>query len=203
MQSKCPQEHSERKMFSFWSKPIFSRLRILTDAFLNIQRKLFCQFCQYGIQRIHRNDWMKFLSNKELELFYRFRTLNEKSPQLLPENIVTVVEIVLRCPGYVFRLNNFFEKCAIFLSFSYFDWFSFIFAWFFVGRVCKTALYVPDELFKENCLVWDFFFQFFNRFRIWAKHFRSHGDNCAAALSKVHFFGARNKIKEILFWKKL
>ena len=145
-------------MFSFWSKPIFSRLRILTDAFLNIQRKLFCQFCQYGIQRIHRNDWMKFLSNKELELFYRFRTLNEKSPQLLPENIVTVVEIVLRCPGYVFRLNNFFEKCAIFLSFSYFDWFSFIFAWFFVGRVCKTALYVPDELFKENCLVWDFFF---------------------------------------------
>ena len=46
-----------------------------------------------------------------------------------------------------------------------------------------------------------FFFQFFNRFRIWAKTFRSYEENCAAALSKVHFFRQRNKTRRILFWK--
>ena len=54
-------------------------------------KKTICQFCQYGIQRIQRIDWMKFLSYKELELFYHFWTLNEKSLEFLPENFVTVV----------------------------------------------------------------------------------------------------------------
>ena len=69
----------------FAQNPFFSYLRTLTDAFLNTQRKHFCQFCQYGIQRIQKNDWMKFLSYKELELFYHLRTLNEKSLEFLPE----------------------------------------------------------------------------------------------------------------------
>ena len=99
-------------MFSFRSKLYFSRLRTLTDAFLNIQRKQFCPFCQNGIQRIQRNDRNKLLSYKELELFYHFRSLNEKSPQLLPENFVTVVKIVLKWSGYVFRLIFSMEKCA-------------------------------------------------------------------------------------------
>ena len=99
-------------MFSFWSKPFLSCLRTFADAFLNIQRKLFSQFCQYGIQRNQRNDWIKLLSYKELELFYHFRTLNEKPPQLLPGSFVTLVEILLRCPGYVFRLIYSIENCA-------------------------------------------------------------------------------------------
>ena len=99
-------------MFSFWSEPFFCCLRTFTDAFLNIHRRLFCQFCHYGIQRIQRNDWIKLLSYKELELFYHFRTLNEKSPQLLPGNFVTVVKNVLRCPSYVFRFVYSIEKCA-------------------------------------------------------------------------------------------
>ena len=112
MQSKCPHKHSEQKAFSFWSKPFFPCLRTFTDGFLNIQRKLFCQFCQYGFQCIQRNDWMKFLSYKDLELFYHLRTLNEKSPQLLPGNFVTVVKIVLRYPRSVFRLIYSIENCA-------------------------------------------------------------------------------------------
>ena len=117
----------------------FFRLRTLTDATLNNQRKLFCQFCQYGIQRIQRIDWMKFLSYKELELFYHFWTLNEKTLEFLPENFVTVVENVLACPGYVFPF--FLSKvCKFYLSFLYFDWFSFIFGRIFSSRVCKTAL---------------------------------------------------------------
>ena len=99
-------------MFSFWSKPFFSCLRTFTDAFLNIQRKLFCQFCQKGIQRIQRNDWIKLFSYKELEVFYQFRTLNEKSPELLPRNFVTVVTNVVRCTGFVFRLTYSIENCA-------------------------------------------------------------------------------------------
>ena len=106
-------------MFSFWSKPFFSRLRTLTDAFLKIQRKLFCQFCQYGIQRIQRNDWIKLLSYKELKLFYHFRTLNEKSPQLPPGNFVTVVKNVLRCPSYVFRFVYSIENCAFLCLFRF------------------------------------------------------------------------------------
>ena len=40
----------------------------------------------------------------------------------------------------------------------YFDWFSFIFGWTFLGRVCKTALYVPEDLFEAKRFVLDFFF---------------------------------------------
>ena len=69
----------------FLIKTIFSCLRGFTDAFLNVQRKLFCQFCQNGIKHTQRNDWMKFLSYKEVELFYHLRTLNEKSLEFLPE----------------------------------------------------------------------------------------------------------------------
>ena len=51
----------------------------------------------------------------------------------------------------------FMEIVQIFLSFLYFDWFSFIFGWIFLGMVCKTALYVPQDLFEEKQLVLDFF----------------------------------------------
>ena len=34
---------------SFWSKPFFSCLRILTEAISKFQTKLLCQFCQYGV----------------------------------------------------------------------------------------------------------------------------------------------------------
>ena len=105
---------------TFWRKNVlfltdtkFSRLRTSTDAFLNSQRNFFCQFCQYGIQRIQRNGWMKFLSYKEMELFYHLWNLNEKSLKFLPENFVTVVQIVLACPRYVFLLF-FCKNCAIF-----------------------------------------------------------------------------------------
>ena len=100
------------KKCSLFDQNRFCCLRTFTDAFLNIQRKLFCQFCQYDIQRIQRNDWIKLLSYKELELFYHFRTLNEKSPPLLPGNFVKVVKIVLRCPGYVLRLIYSIENCS-------------------------------------------------------------------------------------------
>ena len=109
-----------KKMFSFWSKLFFSCLRTFTVAILNIQRKRFCQFRQYGIQRIQRNDWIKRFSYKELELFYHFRILNEKSPQLLPEKFVTVVEIVLRCPGYNFWWIYSIENCAFLCLFRIF-----------------------------------------------------------------------------------
>ena len=92
----------------------FYRLLTLTDAIVNIQRKLFRQFCQNGIQPIQSNDCMKFLSYKELELFYHFWTLNEKSLEFLREKFVTVVEIVLACPSYVF-LFFFCENWANFI----------------------------------------------------------------------------------------
>ena len=150
LQSKCPQKHFEKKMFSFWRKPFFSRLGTLTEVFSNFQTKLFCQFCQYGIQRIQTNEWMKLLSYKKLELFYHFWTWNERSTEFLPENFVTFVEIVLACPGYVFRLIFFWKICKSSMSFLYLDWFSFIFGSNFLGRVCKTALYVLEVLSVEE-----------------------------------------------------
>ena len=114
-QNSNPSVHRNilNKKYSPFDQNHFSCLRTFTDAYLNIQRKVFCQFCQYGIQRIQRNDWMKFLSYKELKLFYHFWTLNEKSLEFLPENFVTVVKIVLACPGYDF-LQFFCKNCAIF-----------------------------------------------------------------------------------------
>ena len=109
---------------SFWRKNVlfltdtkFFRLRTLTDEFLNILRKLFCQFCQYGIQRIQRNDWTKLFSYKELGWFYHFWTLNEKSLEFFPENFVTVVQIVLACPGCVFPLFFLWKLCKFYCPF--------------------------------------------------------------------------------------
>ena len=53
-------------------------------------------------------------------MFYQFRTLNEKSPELLPRNFITVVEIFLRCPGYVFRLIFSIGNCAFLCLFRIF-----------------------------------------------------------------------------------
>ena len=56
-----------------------------------------------------------------------------------------------------FSWYSFCENCAIFFVLLYFDWFSFIFGWIFLGSVCKTALYVPEDLFEEKRLMLDFF----------------------------------------------
>ena len=58
----------------------------------------------------------------------------------------------LRFPAFFFV-----EIVQFFLSFLCFDWFSFIFGWIFLGMVCKTALYVPQDLFEEKQLLLDFF----------------------------------------------
>ena len=97
----------------------------------------------------------------------------------------------------------FFENFANFFVLLYFDWFSLVFGWIFFGRVCKTALYVPKDFFQEKLMVLKYFFPFFNVFRIWAKDFRTYGDNCSAAMSKLHFFRQRNKLTEIRFWKNV
>ena len=138
-------------------------------------------------------------------MFSHFRTLNGNSLEFLPDNFVTVVKIILACPGYDYSWNIFLEIVQFFCSYCllFFDWFSFIFGWIFFGRVSKTALYVLEDLFEEKLLLWEFVFQFFNCFRIWTKNFRTYGDNCSAALSKLHNFRQRNKTREILFWKNV
>ena len=57
-----------------------------------------------------------------------------------------------------FSCKSFCGNCANFIClFLYFDWLSFIFGWIFLGMVCKTALYVPEDLSEEKQLVLDFF----------------------------------------------
>ena len=64
------------------------------------------------------------------------------------------------------------------------------FCWCFSGRVCKTALYVPEDLFEEKLLVLDFFFNSstiseFERkfFVLMAKIVRQHCQKCTFSAS--------------------
>ena len=189
-------------MFSLWPKPFFSQLRTLTAAFLNFQWKLFCQFWQYGIQNIQRNDWMKLLSYKKFELFYHFRTLNGKFLEFLPENFISVVEIVLGCQGFIYRwvfvlkLCNFFFRfvfCMIQLSF----WLNFL------RRALQNCTLRARRYFWGKTVDVRIFFNSLNRFRIWAKKSLTFGKNCSAALSKVHLSRQRKKLWELLFWKNV
>ena len=148
----------------------FYHLRTLTDAIVNIQRKLFRQFCRYGIQPIQINDCMKFLSYKELELFYHFWTLNEKSLEFLREKFVTVVEIVLACPSYVFLF--FFVKIGQTLFVFFVFWLIQLhFRLKFLRQVLQNCTLRARGFFRGKTIGVRFFFQFFNRFRVWAKTF--------------------------------
>ena len=63
------------------------------------------------------------------------------------------------CVSRLRFIVNFFVKIVqISFVLLFFDWFSLIFRWTFLGRVCKTALYVPEDLFEAKRLVLDFFF---------------------------------------------
>ena len=145
-------------MFFFWAKPFFSSLRTLTDALWNNQRNLFCQFCQYGIQRVQRNNWVKCFSYEESELFYRFWTLNEKSLEFLPETSSQLSKLYLRVQA-MFTGELFFRKmCKVFCSFcKLFEWASFLSELFSAGSL-KLYSRLPEDLFQEQLLVWEFFF---------------------------------------------
>ena len=73
----------------------------------------------------------------------------------------------------------------------------------FLGQGLQNCTLAARGSFRGKTTGISFFFLFINRFWIWAKTFRFYGKNCAAALSKVHFFRQGNKTKEILFWKNV
>ena len=72
---------------------------------------------------------------QRIRIVLHFRTLNEKSPQLLPENFVTVVKIVLKWPGCVFRLIYYFQNCANFFVLFVF-WLIQLHFWMIFLRQC-------------------------------------------------------------------
>ena len=147
-----------RNIVLFLTDTNFFRLRTLIDAILNIQGKLICQFCQHGFQRIQRNDWMKFLSYKELELFYRFWTLNEKSLEFLPETSSQLSKLYLRVQATFTGKLFFWKMCKVFCPFcKLFEWASFLSEFFSAGFL-KLYSRLPENLFDEELLVWEVFF---------------------------------------------
>ena len=140
---------------------------------------------------------------QRIRIVLHFRTLNEKSPQLLPENFVTFVKIVLKWPGCVFRLIYYFQNCAIFLAFLSFDWFSFIFGWFFFSRFCKTALYVSEDLFEEKILVLDSF-SIFQLFRDLSENFSLLWRQlCRSIVKSALFSRAKQNDRDIVLKKRI
>ena len=135
-------------------------------------------------------------------MFHHLRTLNEKSLEFLPETSSQLSKLFLGVQATIsgeFILLKIVHFCVFFVF-----WLIQLHFWLILfGRVCKTALYVPDEVFEEKLLVWEFFFQFYNRFRILPEGFWSYGANCVPALSKVHIFRQRNKLRKLLFWKNV
>ena len=181
-------------MFSFWRKPFFSRLRTLIEVFPNIQTKLFYQFCQYGIQRIQRNDWMKFLSYQKLELFYHFWTWNERSTEFLPENFVTFVEIVLACPGYVFRLIFFLKNLQKFYV-LFVSWFIQLHFWLkFIRKGFQNCTLRAGGSFRGRTLIVRICFSIHQPIpELWRQIF--------GRTVKIELFRKRNKKREICFEK--
>ena len=180
----------------------FFSLRTLTDAILNIQRKLFCQFCQYGNQRIQRNDWMKFLPYKQFELFHISGLWMKNLLSACRKTLSQMSKLFLRVQA-TFFCNFFWKNCADFFVFFVFWLIQLRFRLNFRRQGLQNCTLRARGSSREKHMVLGFFFHFFNRFRVWAKVFQFYGENCAAALSKVHFFRQRNKMKEILFWKNV
>ena len=143
-------------MFSFCLKPFFSSLKSLTERFSNFPLNFFSVFSirhsTYPEKRVE-----KLQSYKKLEFFYLFRNLNGNSPKNLAVKLRNSCRNCFWVSRLRFPVKFFYWKLCIFVSFSYFDWFSFIFGWIFFDSVCKTALYVSEDLFEENLLVLDSF----------------------------------------------
>ena len=94
------------------------------------------------------------------------------------------------------------KLCKFFLSFLYFDWFSFIFGWILLGRFCKTALYVPEDLFEEKQLVLEFF-SILQPFPGLSGNFSGLWRKLCGSPVKSALFPPAEKTKEILFWKNV
>ena len=158
-------------------------------------------FVENCIQRIQRNHLLKILRLKNLELFYHFRILNKKTLEFLPESFVTVVEIDLACPAYVWRCFFLFENCANFLClFSVLiDLSSSLGEVFRHGS--RNRVLLARRAFRGNFGV-RFFLSSFPQFSDLREIFRTSVDNCSAVLSKLHSLCERNKLKEVLFWLK-
>ena len=98
------------------------------------------------------------------------------------------------------RETIFLKIVQIFLSFLFFDWLSFIFVLSFSAGFPK--LQSTCQTINSSKNIWcEIFFWFFKLFRIWGKNFRTFGDNCSAALSKLHSLCQRNKVREYWFEK--
>ena len=90
-----------RTSFLFFDTSLFFLVCGLRPRyFRTIRQNNLVFFVGNCIQLIQRNDLMKILSFKNLELFYHLRTLNEKSLAFLLKNFCTIVETILTCPGY-------------------------------------------------------------------------------------------------------
>ena len=167
-------------------------------------KKTILSICQFGIQRIQRNDWMKFLSHKELELFYHFRALNGKSPQLLPENFVTVVKYVLKWPGCVFRLTYYFPNCANFFVLFVFWLIQLHFWLIFLRQGLQNCTLRARRSFRGKTFGVRFFFIFSNFseferkiFRLMATTVRQHSSD----ISRGKNFTENISLKKwCLFW---
>ena len=144
---------------TFWRGKIFSGRKsfffvwgLWPRKFRNLRQNNFVSFVENCIQLIQRNDLMKILSFKNLELLYQFRTLNKKSPDFLLENFCTVFETVLACPGYIWG-KKLVEHCAVFFVFEF--WLTNLhLRRSFFGCVVKIALFCASGSIWEIYCLW-------------------------------------------------
>ena len=193
---------------TIWKKNNFFLLQIFFFSFEVFDRGifevsgiiLFCQFCQNCIQRIQRNDLMKILPFKNLE-FYTSSGLWLKS--LLTSCWKTSARLSKLYFGVqsTFKRTDFLRIVQIFLFFLYFHWLSFIFVLNFSAAFPKLQSTCHTINSRKNIWFEIFIFDFFKFFRIWGKNFRTFGDNCSTALSKLHYLCQRNKVREYCFEK--
>ena len=100
----------------------------------------------------------EILSYKELELFYHLRTLNEKSLEFLPETSSQLSKVYLRVQATFTGKLFFWKMCKVFCPFCKLsEWASFLSELFSAGFL-QLYSRLPEDLFQEELLVWEFFF---------------------------------------------
>ena len=187
-------------MFSFWPIPNFFVYGLWPMKFWTFKENYFVSFVNTAFNVSRGSIGWNFFPTKN----YNCSTISGLwMKNLLNSCRITLSQLskkFLRVQA-TFSCYSFCENCANFFCPFVFWLIQLHFRLNFLRQGLQNCTLRARGSFRGKVVDFRFFWHFFNRVRIWAKIFRFCGKNCAAALSKVHFFRQRNKTEEFLFWK--
>ena len=163
---------------AFWTKNVLFLIRPIFFLFTDFHWCIFehskktilsVLSIQHSTYPGERLDEISFL--QWIRIILQFRTLREKPLEFLPETSSQLSKLYLRVQA-TFTGKLFYWKCAKFYCpfCKLFEWASFLSELFSAGFL-KLYSRLPEDLFQEELLVWEFFFNSSTIFEFERKNF--------------------------------